>query len=78
MIENFTLQNLPPKDFTESVAILKQLAKSHRFLAELKGTAKTIPNESILINTLLFRKLKTVARLKILLQLTTTYTKKIF
>ena len=52
MTENFNLQNLPPKDFTESIAILKQLAKSHRFLAELKGTAKTIPNESILINTL--------------------------
>ena len=58
MIENFTLQNLPPKDFTESVAILKQLAKSHRFLAELKGTAKTIPNESILINTITLQEAK--------------------
>ncbi len=58
MTENFTLQNLPPKDFTESVAILKQLAKSHRFLAELKGTAKTIPNESILINTLTLQEAK--------------------
>ena len=58
MIEIFTLQNLPPKDFTESVAILKQLAKSHRFLAELKGTAKTIPNESILINTITLQEAK--------------------
>jgi Fic family protein len=58
MIENFSLQTLPPKDFTESVAILKQLAKSHRFLAELKGTAKTIPNESILINTLTLQEAK--------------------
>ena len=58
MKENFTLQNLPPKDFTESVAILKQLAKSHRYLAELKGTAKTIPNESILINTLTLQEAK--------------------
>lgn len=58
MIENFSLQNLPPKDFTESIAILKQLAKSHRYLAELKGTAKTIPNESILINTLTLQEAK--------------------
>lgn len=58
MTENFTLQPLPPKDFTESVAILKQLAKAHRYLAELKGTAKTIPNESILINTLTLQEAK--------------------
>lgn len=58
MIENFSLPTLPPKDFTESVAILKQLAKSHRYLAELKGTAKTIPNESILINTLTLQEAK--------------------
>ena len=40
MTENFTLLPLPPIDFTESVAVLKQLAKAHRYLAELKGTAK--------------------------------------
>ena len=58
MTENFTLQPLPPKDFIESVAVLKQLAKAHRYLAELKGTAKTIPNESILINTLTLQEAK--------------------
>jgi len=55
---SFVLSNLPPKDFIESTAILKQLAKSHRYLAELKGTAKTIPNESILINSLTLQEAK--------------------
>lgn len=36
----------------ETKIVLKQLALSHRALAELKGVAATIPNEGILINTL--------------------------
>ncbi len=36
----------------ESVALLKQVVQAHRYLAELKGVAKTIPNEAILISTL--------------------------
>ncbi|WP_240673270.1 Fic family protein [Chromohalobacter israelensis] len=32
--------------------MLKQAARAHRYLAELKGVAATIPNEEILINTL--------------------------
>lgn len=36
----------------ESPAILRQLARAHRQLAELKGAASSIPNESILIDTL--------------------------
>lgn len=44
--ENFTLPSLPPPQGLETIAILKQLAQSHRYLAELKGTSKTIPNES--------------------------------
>lgn len=36
----------------ESVEVLKHLAKAHRHLGELKGTAQTIPNQAILINTL--------------------------
>lgn len=43
---------LPIKVELESKAIFKQLLKSSRALAELKGEAKTIPNEHILINTL--------------------------
>ena len=36
----------------ETKEILKKLAAAHRALAELKGVATSIPNESILINTL--------------------------
>ncbi|WP_224994950.1 Fic family protein [Cesiribacter sp. SM1] len=47
-----TVPPLPVKKDLETVVILKQLNKSSRALAELKGEAKTIPDESILINTL--------------------------
>ncbi len=56
--ENFILPILPPKQEIETILILKQLAQSHRYLAELKGTSKTIPNESILINTLTLQEAK--------------------
>lgn len=36
----------------ETRAVLKKAAEAHRYLAELKGVAATIPNEEILINTL--------------------------
>jgi Fic family protein len=42
----------------ETPAILRQLARSHRQLAELKGVAGTIPNESILIDTLSLQEAK--------------------
>ncbi len=57
-MENFNLPYLPPKKEIETPAILKQLSKSHRYLAELKGTVKTIPNENILINTLTLQEAK--------------------
>ena len=41
---------LPPKSDLETRAVLR-LAPAHRYLAELKGLASTIPNEHILINT---------------------------
>lgn len=43
---------LPEIDQWETRAVLKQAARAHRYLAELKGVAATIPNEEILINTL--------------------------
>lgn len=52
MKSNYTLKMLPPEKELETKAILKQLSASHRYLAELKGVAKTIPNEEILIYTL--------------------------
>ena len=44
---------LPPKEsLVETISILKQESKSAVALAELKGVSTSIPNESILINTL--------------------------
>ncbi len=52
MIERFVLKELPVAVDVETKAVLKQLAQAHRYLAELKGVSKTIPNQGILINTL--------------------------
>lgn len=49
---SFKVQPLPPQSEIETHAVLKQLAASHRQLALLNGRAATVPNESILINTL--------------------------
>jgi Fic family protein len=46
------LNKLPPKSEIETVEVYKILNRATRVLAELKGEAKTIPNEEILINTL--------------------------
>ncbi len=51
-MENFELCKLPPKQDIETKQVLRALNKASRALAELKGEAKTIPNENILINTL--------------------------
>ena len=46
------LDFLPPKENIESKSVLKKLAEAHRYLAELKGVANSIPNQNILIDTL--------------------------
>lgn len=43
---------LPPQNDIETKAVLKKTAEAHRYLAELKGIAASIPNQSILIDTL--------------------------
>jgi len=58
MDTGFKLDMLPPKIDFDTTAILKQLAVSHRYLAELKGVVATIPNETILINTLALQEAK--------------------
>ena len=55
---DFKLKLLPPNVELETPPVLRQLANAHRYLAELKGTAKTIPNESILIDTLTLQEAK--------------------
>ncbi len=46
------LQPLPPLEVLDTPDVLRALVLAHRHLAELKGVAKTIPNEGILISTL--------------------------
>ncbi len=53
-----TISLLPPSAELESLSVLKSLAPAHRYLAELKGMAATIPNEHILINTLTLQEAK--------------------
>jgi Fic family protein len=50
--EGWKLTELPLQMDLESKAVLKSLPTAHAALAELKGIASTIPNQSILINTL--------------------------
>lgn len=45
------IEPLPPGDL-ESKKVLRKAAEAHRYLAELKGVAATIPNQEILIDTL--------------------------
>jgi Fic family protein len=51
------LNQLDPKQF-ETPATLKKLASASRKLAELKGVAASIPNQAILINTLVMQEAK--------------------
>lgn len=52
MATQYHIPSLPLKYDLETKVVLKQLAKAHRALAELKGIAATIPNENILISSL--------------------------
>jgi len=49
---------LPPQVTLETNRVLKQLSRSHRALAELKGYADTIPNKNILINAVTINEAK--------------------
>ena len=52
------LTKLPLKNDVETVEVLKQLAKTSRALAELKGVANTMPNQNILINAIMINEAK--------------------
>ena len=54
----FIVEPLPLQSEIETKQTLKKAASAHRFLAELKGVAASIPNESILINTLVLQEAK--------------------
>ncbi|MBV6403271.1 MAG: Fic family protein [Flavobacteriales bacterium] len=55
---SYTIMPLPPTQAVETTAVLKRLAEAHRYLAELKGVAVTIPNERILVDTLSLQEAK--------------------
>ncbi|MGB4205054.1 MAG: Fic family protein [Bacteroidales bacterium] len=53
------LEKLPPlREKVETIEILRQTNKSTAALAELKGIAKTIPNQAILINAIVLKEAK--------------------
>ncbi|WP_196160726.1 Fic family protein [Reinekea sp. G2M2-21] len=54
------VNNLPLPDIEqwETRTVLKTCAEAHRYLAELKGLVRTIPNEGILLNTLTLQEAK--------------------
>ena len=54
----YRLPNLPPPGELETPEVLRALADAHRHLAELKGSAASIPNQSILIDTLALQEAK--------------------
>ncbi|MFM7332761.1 MAG: Fic family protein [Brachymonas sp.] len=55
----YVLPTLPPTGVNfDAPELLKALALAHRHLAELKGCAKSIPNQSILIDTLALQEAK--------------------
>lgn len=55
----FNLDHLPPvREKVETLKILRQTNKSTAALAELKGIAKTIPNQVMLINAIVLQEAK--------------------
>jgi Fic family protein len=54
----------------ETAAILKQLVSAHRRLAEFKGVAASMPNQSILLNTLALQEAKDSSEIE---NITTTH-----
>lgn len=58
MSVKLNLLPLPNIEQWETRAVLKKTAEAHRYLAELKGVAASIPNEAILINTLSLQEAK--------------------
>ncbi|MCF8710396.1 Fic family protein [Rhizorhapis sp. SPR117] len=56
--QTYDIPPLPPPGELETVSVLREAARAHRFLAELKGRAATIPNQSILIDTLSLQEAK--------------------
>ncbi len=48
----------PPREKVETIDILRQTNRATAALAELKGIAKTIPNQAMLINAVVLQEAK--------------------
>lgn len=57
-MDKYNLPMLPPDAELETIAVLRQLARANRSLAELKGYAATIPNKHILLNAVTINEAK--------------------
>jgi Fic family protein len=57
-MNHHNLPLLPPAADLETKTILRQLVKSNRSLAELKGYADTVPNKHIFINAIMLNEAK--------------------
>ena len=56
---HYYLESLPPpREKVETIEILRQTTKSTAAIAELKGIAKTIPNQAMLINAIVLQEAK--------------------
>jgi len=58
------LPHLPPDVEIDSKNILNKLAASHRHLAELKGIANIIPNQNILINSIILQEAQSSSQIE--------------
>lgn len=56
--ETYNIPNLPPNFDFETLPIMKALTQATRSLAEVKGGARAIPNQGILIDTLSLQEAK--------------------
>jgi len=67
---DWLVTNFPPVQDLETRRVLKKSLQANKYLAELKGLAQSIPNQSILINTLSLQEAKDSSEIE---NIVTTY-----
>ena len=55
---NNDLNPLPPKNFIITDMLYRQLIKTHKILAELKGYSELLPNKNIILNSIMLQEAK--------------------
>jgi Fic family protein len=60
----YAIPELPPVGAIENPAVLREAARAHRHLAELKGRAAAMPNQGILIDTLFLQEAKSSSEIE--------------